>query len=125
MLVAYIVIDRRQNFRIPVRGEALFVIGSFRFASDVIDISNEGLAVRKPQDFRLVQGSHYDVELTCLPYFSALPLRGFVTHCSVDRVGFKCVSMHDQARKLFRGAISEMLVNETLVYDRDAALCFV
>jgi len=119
------VLDRRRNFRIPVRGEALFVIGSLTFASDVIDISNEGLAVRKPVDFRSVQGRHYEVELTCLPYFSALSLRGFVTHCSVDRVGFKCASMSNQARKIFRGAISEMLVNETLVYDRGATLCFV
>ena len=125
MSVGYIVLDRRRNFRIPVRGEALFVIGSLTFASDVIDISNEGLAVRKPVDFRSVQGRHYEVELTCLPYFSALSLRGFVTHCSVDRVGFKCASMSNQARKIFRGAISEMLVNEMLVYDRGATLCFV
>jgi len=33
--------------------------------------------------------------------------------------------MSNQARKIFRGAISEMLVNETLVYDRGATLCFV
>jgi hypothetical protein len=125
MSVGYIVLDRRRNFRIPVRGEALFVIGSLTLASDVIDISNEGLAVRKPADFRLVQGRHYEVELTCLPYFSALSLRGFVTHCSLDRVGLKCVSMSDQARKIFRGGISEMLVNEALVYDRAATLCFV
>jgi len=125
MSVGYIVLDRRRNFRIPVRGEALFVIGSLTFASDVIDISNEGLAVRKPADFRLVQGRYYEVELTCSPYFSALSLRGFVTHCSVDRVGFKCASMSDQARIIFRGAISEMLVNETLVYDGGAALCCV
>ena len=58
MSVGYIVLDRRRNFRIPVRGEALFVIGSLTFASDVIDISNEGLAVRKPVDFRSVQGRH-------------------------------------------------------------------
>jgi len=125
MSIGYIVLDRRRNFRIPVRGEALFVIGSLTFASDVIDISNEGLAVRKPADFRLVQGRHYEVELTCLPYSSALPLRGFVTNCSVDRVGLKCASMSDQARKIFRGGISEMLVNEALVYDRAATLCFV
>lgn len=125
MSVGYIVLDRRRNFRIPVRGEALFVIGSLTLASDVIDISNEGLAVRKPADFRLVKGRHYEVELTCLPYFSALSLRGFVTHCSLDRVGLKCVSMSDQARKIFRGGISEMLVNEALVYDRAATLCFV
>ena len=125
MSVGCIVIDRRQNFRIPVRGEPLFVIGSLPLVSDVIDISNEGLAVQKPADFRLVQGRHYKVELTCLPYSSALPLRGFVRHFSVDRVGFKCASMSDQARIIFRGAISEMLVNETLVYDGGAALCFV
>ena len=49
MSVGCIVIDRRQNFRIPVRGEPLFVIGSLALVSDVIDISNEGLA--KPSEF--------------------------------------------------------------------------
>ena len=119
-----LVTDRRQNKRVPIQGEAVFLIRGRKWSTAVIDISGDGLAVINPKHFNLLVGQDYDLELSCPPYFLRLPVRVVVTHCQGSRAGFRCVSISDRNRVVLKSAISTLLINEALIYDRNAKLCF-
>lgn len=84
--------DRRQEPRFPTRGEGEVEIGGVRVRGDLVDLSINGLKMRRPEGFGAPDGSRFPLTLL-IPGFPPFAADVLLVRTSTETIGVEFMDM--------------------------------